>query len=171
MGWAFWALAGVLLAVAALAITLAVRLRGERLRTRRDLDALLAERDELRARIAELTREVQALQRTDRPDYVITRVGGAELDAVKGGVGTGHRIPDQVVLSTAFGEPLVKVLSFGYGVRRALSPESRNRIGFEMRREVRRTRKARRREMREAWKQMRAQRATDQTADGGEDVA
>jgi len=31
------------------------------------------------------------------------------------------------------------------GVRRALSPESRNRIAFEMRREVKRARKERRR--------------------------
>ena len=44
--------------------------------------------------------------------------------------------------SVAVGESLVRVLSFGYGVRRALSAENRNRIRFEMRREVKRSRTA-----------------------------
>lgn len=47
--------------------------------------------------------------------------------------------------SVTLGEPLLKAVAFGYGVRRALSPESRNRIAFEMRREVKRARKERRR--------------------------
>jgi hypothetical protein len=44
------------------------------------------------------------------------------------------------------GESLVRLVSLAYGVRRALSAENRNRIGFEVRREVRRARKRRRRE-------------------------
>ena len=66
-------------------------------------------------------------------------------------------MPDRVVLSATVGEPLVKVVSFGHGLRRALSPESRNRIWFEVRREVRRARKQRRREMKEAWRRMQAE--------------
>jgi len=50
----------------------------------------------------------------------------------------------------------VKVVAFGHGVRRALSAESRNRIWFEMRREVRRARKQRRREMKDALRRMQA---------------
>ena len=76
---------------------------------------------------------------------------------------------DQLVLSAAFGEPLVKALALGHGVRRALSAESRNRIRFEMRREVRRARKVRRKEMKEAWRQMRTERGQvpgDQQVDG-----
>ena len=52
---------------------------------------------------------------------------------------------ERVVLPASVGEPLVKAAAFGYGVRKALSPESRSRIAFEMRREVKRARKARRR--------------------------
>jgi hypothetical protein len=57
--------------------------------------------------------------------------------------------------SLALGESLVKAVAFGYGVRRALSPENRNRIAFEMRREVRRSRKQRRRELKQARRQVR----------------
>ena len=66
----------------------------------------------------------------------------------------------------ALGESLVTIASFGYGVRRALSAENRNRIGFEMRREVRRARKQRRRDLREAKRHLRAQ-----TIDDAEDAA
>ncbi len=31
-------------------------------------------------------------------------------------------VPDRVVLSATLGEPLVKVVAFGHGLRRALSP-------------------------------------------------
>jgi hypothetical protein len=66
------------------------------------------------------------------------------------------------VLSTTLGEPLVRTMAFAHGLARALSPESRNRIWFEVRREVRRARKQRRREVKEALRQVRAdQRATD----------
>ena len=43
----------------------------------------------------------------------------------------------------------VKAASLGYGVRRALAPETRNRIRFEMRREVKRSRRQRRAELKE----------------------
>ena len=69
--------------------------------------------------------------------------------------------------SVALGESLVRVLSFGYGVRRALSAENRNRIRFEMRREVKRSRRQRRRDLKEAKRHLRA----DQRADLTEDAA
>jgi hypothetical protein len=50
----------------------------------------------------------------------------------------------------ALGESLVKIASFGYGVRRALSAENRNRIAFEMRREVKRSRRKRRLDVKQA---------------------
>ena len=46
-------------------------------------------------------------------------------------------------------ESLVKAASLGYGVRRALAPETRNRIRFEMKREVKRSRRQRRAELKE----------------------
>ena len=47
------------------------------------------------------------------------------------------------------------MLSLGYGVRRALSAENRNRIRFEMRREVKRARRQRRRDLKEAKRHLR----------------
>ena len=69
--------------------------------------------------------------------------------------------------SVALGESLVRVFSLGYGVRRALTAESRNRIRFEMRREVKRSRRQRRRDLKEAKRHLRA----DQRADLTEDAA
>jgi hypothetical protein len=59
-------------------------------------------------------------------------------------------VSERAVLSVTLGEPLVKLAAFGYGLRRALSAESRNRITFEMHREVKRARKERRRAARRA---------------------
>jgi hypothetical protein len=56
------------------------------------------------------------------------------------------------------------VLSFGYGVRRALSAENRNRIRFEMRREVKASRRRRRRDLKEAKRHLRHV-TTDRTED------
>ncbi len=131
-------------------------------RSRRRLDAALRETADLRGRLEELA--VRLEQQTARPEvhdalardeasYVITDAGRPE-----------PTVPDRVVLTATLGEPLVKAVSFGHGVRRALSAESRNRIRFEMRREVRRARKQRRREMKDAWRRMQA----DERARGGD---
>ena len=96
----------------------------------------------LRARVEELSAELAAASRPvadgDTGEYVITTAGHPERADLP-------QVPERAVLSVTLGEPLVKLAAFGYGLRRALSPESRNRIAFEMRREVRRARKARRR--------------------------
>jgi len=141
--------AAVLLVLAGL-LVVALRSRAE---SRRQLAAALAETAELRRRLdlfAEQLEQSAAVQRAQAAEaaYVITDAGEPRPEP---------NVPDRVVLSATVGEPLVKVVSFGHGMRRALSPESRNRIWFEMRREVRRARKQRRREMKEAWRRMQAE--------------
>jgi hypothetical protein len=84
-------------------------------------------------------------------EFVITDAGRSTPDADE------RPVSDRIVLSATLGEPLVKAAAFTFGVRRALSPESRNRIRFAMRREVRRSRKQRKQEMRAAWRRMRAE--------------
>ncbi len=116
-----------------------------------------AETAELRRRLDALTEKLEhqssSMIRVDDPAYVITDAGEPRPEP---------NVADALVLSATVGEPLVKVVAFGHGVRRALSPESRNRIWFEMRREVRRARKQRRREMKDAWRRMQAEeRAAD----------
>ena len=142
-------IAAVLLVLAGL-LALVLRSRAE---SRRQLAAALAETAELSRRLDELSEQLeQAVESRSGAGrgaaYVITDAGEPRPEP---------NVPDRVVLSATVGEPLVKVVSFGHGVRRALSPESRNRIWFEMRREVRRARKQRRREMKEAWRRMQAE--------------
>ncbi|WP_101524605.1 hypothetical protein [Nocardioides houyundeii] len=50
-------------------------------------------------------------------------------------------------------EGVVKVASLAHGVRRALAPEQRNRIRFEVRRETRRAGRRRKADVKEALRQ------------------
>jgi hypothetical protein len=68
------------------------------------------------------------------------------------------------------GESLVRAVSLAHGVRRALSPENRQRIRFEMRREVKRARKQRRRDVRQAQRHLRT-RPAGQRRDVDEEAA
>jgi hypothetical protein len=133
------------------AVLLIVLLRS-RAESRRALAAAMAETAELRARLDQLSEQLERAMESDRraqeAAYVITDAGEPRPEP---------NVPDRVVLTATVGEPLVKAVSFGHGLRRALSAESRNRIWFEMRREVRRARKQRRREMKEAWRRMQDQ--------------
>lgn len=134
----------LLLGGAALALALSRTSR----RGAEELTAARAEVEALRARLDELTGRLdeQATPPAAVPvaptEFVITTAGQPRADL--------PQVPDRAVLSVTLGEPLVKVAALAYGVRRALSPENRNRIGFEMRRAVRRARKERRRAARRA---------------------
>ena len=132
-------------------VVLAVLLRS-RAESRRALAAAAAETDELRRRLDDLTERLERATESDRARaaeaaYVITDAGETRPEP---------NVPDRLVLSATVGEPLVKAVSFGHGLRRALSAESRNRIWFEMRREVRASRRRRRREMKDFVRQARA---------------
>lgn len=126
-------------------------------RAQRALDDSRADVAALRSRVDELEATRHAAVPAAAParpsaEYVITTAGTGG-DAVP----AEPTVADRVVLSATFGEPLVKVVSLLYGVRRALSAEQRNRIGFAMRQEVKRARKQRRRETREARRALHAE--------------
>lgn len=144
-------------AVALLVVGLVALLR-RRNRTRADLEAMLAaaqhEADGLRARLDELTALLTLAPDDDEPAFVITDAGRPRPLAVA--EGEQIQVPDRLVLSATMGEPLVKVAAFGHGLRRALSAESRNRIWFEMRREVRAARKRRRQQLKQYQRDVRA---------------
>src|SRR5206468_817921 len=102
-------------------------------------------------RLDTCVRDLEQVTRTvgdERGAYLITDAGIERA---------APTVPDRLVLSATLGEPLVKVVALGHGLTRALSAESRNKIRFEMRREVRRARKQRRRDMKEAWRQRRGE--------------
>jgi len=125
-----------------------------RRRSRQDLEEMLdaaqRETDALRQRLEDLTGGVAApatgasSRVADEPAFVITHVGEPEAPELDASRSAELVVPDRLVLSATLGEPLVKVAAFSHGVRRALSAESRNRIWFEMRREVRASRRRRR---------------------------
>jgi hypothetical protein len=84
-------------------------------------------------------------------EFVITRLG-EESDE------PAPVLETKLFADVVLREAVVKAASFAHGVRRGLSPANRNRIWFEMRREVKRARKERKAEEREAIREYRARR-------------
>jgi hypothetical protein len=157
--WTVAAVACVLVLSVAVLVVLTVRARR---RDRRALDRSHAELEALRARVDELSARLTTSpdDAVDPPrpseEFVITSVPerGAAV-----AVPEDEPVPQLTAgqfASVAVGESLVRLVSLGYGVRRALSAETRNRIRFEMRREVKRARKQRRRDLKEAKRNLRA---------------
>lgn len=157
--------AAVAAAAAVLVVLLAVLVSTRRARRRTDaaLAAAAAEITALQERLDALTAQQTAppapapapRHRTDEPEYVITTAGPRGTDDE--GRPSAPPVDARQFASLAVGESLVRLVSLGYGVRRALSAENRNRIAFEMRREVRRSRKDRRRELRDLRRRLREQ--------------
>ena len=83
------------------------------------------------------------------PEYVITHLGKAEAEP-EPAVEAAPTLPPGQFADVVLRETVIRSASLFHGVRRALSPENRNRIRFEMRREVKRSRKQRRADLREA---------------------
>jgi hypothetical protein len=142
--WIVPAGAGVL---ALVALGLGFALLRSRSRTDRELAASRAETAALRAQLDELERRVarpEPARRTEA-EYVIT-----DLGAPGAGPEPERQVDTALFADLVLRETVVKAASLAHGVRRALDPETRNRIRFEMRREVRRARKQRRTDTREA---------------------
>jgi hypothetical protein len=100
-------------------------------------------------------------------EYVITHVGEPEVEAEPEPVPT---VPAPVFADLLLKETVVQTASLFHGLRRALAPESRSRIRFHMRQEVKRSRKQRRTELREIRREwaarQRAAMAADEAAGG-----
>jgi hypothetical protein len=76
-------------------------------------------------------------------EFLITRVGEPEVAE------PAPTVPAPVFADMLLKESVVQTASLFQGLRRALAPETRNRIRFHMRQEVKRSRKQRRAELRE----------------------
>ncbi|MDF1605600.1 hypothetical protein [Nocardioides sp. YIM 152315] len=134
-----------LLALTALA--LGVALVRARSRTEREVAAARAETAVLRAQLDELERRISrpAPRSSSQSEFVITNLGEPEPESEPTTQVGGALFADLVLRET-----VVKAAGLAHGVRRALDAETRNRIRFEMRREVRRARKQRKVDTREA---------------------
>jgi hypothetical protein len=134
MAWLLLIVTGVLtLLVLALAV-LTVRLRGRI----DDLEHRLSEPSVSR----QAPLDAPAARAVAEPEYVITRVGEPEPEPAP-------TVAAPVFADIVLRETVVQTASLFHGLRRALAPETRNRIRFHMRQEVKRSRKQRRTELRE----------------------
>jgi cytochrome c-type biogenesis protein CcmH/NrfG len=167
------ALAVAALVLVALLVVGLLAARGRR-RLRAELDSSRRDVAALRDRLDELSRQVD---RTSQPPDRAPTVGARPseqfvITTLPDGT-SGHQpsfAPESPVSAGAFasvalGESLVRVVSLAYGVRRAMSAENRNRIRFEMQREVKRARRQRRRDLKEARRHLRSEQRTGLTED------
>ncbi len=136
--------AAALLVLAALAVLLVAR--RDRARAAVAVAEARAESDDLRQRLDTLVRRLDAPARPVE-EFVITQVGTAARTPAE--TGPAARIEGRLFADIVLRESVVKAASLGHGVRRALAPETRNRIRFEMKREVKRSRRQRRAELKD----------------------
>jgi hypothetical protein len=131
-------------------------LRAELDASRRDVAALQERLDDLTGRLEGPPERLGAGPTGPAADYVITTLPHGESRPSATVEDTAAHGPSAgAFASVALGESLVRVVSFGYGLRRAMSPANRNRIRFEMAREVKRARRQRRRDLKEARRHLR----------------
>lgn len=151
------ALAAVVLLCLRSAVALRRELDHELLTSRAELALLTQRVADLEASSAAASDVAQASSAVggvqQEASYLITHVG--EQPAVVApdapAAYEGRMFADVVARET-----IVKAASMAHGVRRALAPETRNRVRFEMKREVKRNRKNRKSEMKQAWREYQA---------------
>ena len=170
------ATAWVVAAVACLlAVGCAVASVRSRSRSRAALEQVLAATEELRGQVDELRGPAAAggepaPPRPRRPRaedltaYVITDAGrepdrgdAGGPEGRTGGAQPEGRIDGRLFADLVLREGAVRAGTLAHGLRRALAPETRNRIRFEMGREVKRARRHRRAQVREARRRVAAE--------------
>lgn len=161
-----WLAAAVLLAVAGLAIVVLVLTRAvdrERRRTAALLERAAADAEQLRGQLAQIEAQMEA--RFAEDPLVAERAGRepvlAEREYLITDLGRDARqvapiVPAPVFVDIVLRESLIRTAALAAGLRRALSPEVRNRVRFEMRREVKRARKQRKDDLRTARREFEA---------------
>ncbi|TYL45277.1 hypothetical protein FXB39_18945 [Nocardioides sp. BGMRC 2183] len=157
-----WLAAALLLVVAGLAlavVAMAASVRAQRRRTQTLLEQAAADAEELRTQLAGIEQQLaeRAVETTasrtpvtsDGREYLITDLGRERAEAVPA-------LPAPVFVDVLLRESMIRTASLAAGLRRALAPEARNRIRFEMRREVKRARKQRKADLRTARREFEA---------------
>lgn len=148
---------------------LAHALGAERRRTADLLQEAASGAEELREQLAQIQvqLEEQALrEETERARYVTSRAPVVLDDREYVITDLGERrtlasvpvptLPAPVFVDILVRESMIRTASLAAGLRRALSPEVRNRIRFEMKREVKRSRKQRKLDTRQARREFEA---------------
>ena len=151
-----WIVPALLGALTVASLVIAVVLLRSRATIARELRSVHAEVASLRARADDLERRMEPPARPSPdadPDFVITHLGDTEPETAPASptaTRTVERVAPALFADLVLRETVVKAASVTHGLRRALAPEVRNRIRFEMGREVKRARKQRRAELKAA---------------------
>ena len=146
---AVWLAVGGLAVLCLVLLVTTVRARRAWARERAGAQADVAD---LRARLEELERERPTPTVATEAEFVITGLGSeAEPEPTPAAPVDGAAFADTVLRET-----VVKAASLAHGVRRGLAPATRNRIRFEMKQEVRRARRKRRADLKQAQRDLHA---------------
>lgn len=147
-----WAIVVAVVAVALLCLAVVALARSVR-GLRRDADDALAlaraETAEVRAHLLALERRLASRRTDDEREYTITTLGQPD-DAEPEPAPAAPVVPGPLFADLVMREGVVQTASLVAGLRRALSAEHRNRMRFEMRREIKRARRQRRADLRTA---------------------
>jgi hypothetical protein len=123
----------------------------------RERDAARAEVADLRARLEELERDLRMPVAAPEAEFVITGLGSEQPQAEPAPArAAAAPIDGPAFADTVLRETVVKAASLAHGVRRGLAPATRNRIRFEMKQEVRRARRQRRADLKQAQRDLHA---------------
>jgi len=159
----------VVIAVALVAVSLAVRAQRRAVGAESAVAELVERLALLEAPVASAPAPVVGGH--DETTYVITHL---DEDRAAPRPMTAQRLEGRLFADIVARETVVKAASWTHGVRRALAPETRNRIRFHMRQETKRAGRDRKAEMKVALREHRARSraaAADGSAALGEDVA
>ncbi len=153
-GWLVVTTLLLLTALLVVVVALAVALVRARHREVAVLVAAQADSAALRERLEAVERRLAPPVRREEHEYVVTMLGRDEPAVVE----PAPLVPGPLFADLVVRESVVQAVSLAAGLRRALAPENRNRIRFEMRREVKRARKQRRTDLRLAKRDLDARR-------------
>ncbi|RYB95644.1 hypothetical protein EUA93_15645 [Nocardioides oleivorans] len=158
-----WLVAAGVVALAALALALLARRRARRAET-----ALASLAERLAVLESPATAAASPVAADVATTYVITGLGSDDEPAATAPL--ARPIDGRLFADIVARETVVKAASWSHGLRRALSPESRNRIRFHVRQETKQAGRERRAEMKQALREFRA-RERDGVRPVSEDVA
>jgi hypothetical protein len=160
MAWLLLTVTGVL-AVTVGVLALRVRRLERRLAELASSDATLSSERASSSNFASLDEPPPASRTTE---YVITHVGEPEPEQV---AEPAPSLSGPLFADIVLRETVVQTASLFQGLRRALAPETLNRIRFQMRQEVKRSRKQRRAEQREVRREWAARQRAAMAAEEG----
>jgi hypothetical protein len=159
-GWAVLVTLLALLVVALVVVGLAVALVRTRARIETALGSARTDAVALAVQVEAIERRVAGpAVRHDDTEYVVTMLGRDPEDEQPDQ--PSPVVPAPLFADLVLRESVVQAASLAAGLRRALAPETRHRIRFEMKREVKRARKQRRADLRQARRDLEVRRRGD----------